>query len=390
MQMRIIGISVILFMMAACKSSEKAPQPSAGWAGGMQNMAEDVKKLLPFLYDGEAYGHPKNKARILTYLRDFERIADSLPASHGKPFIGDDLLIEYSLRNLKTDLNRAELALEAGQVEFSRTQVKSTLNHCFRCHSVTQAGNSAPWKLDDVVSFNLPPVEKADLLVATRKYEEALQFMEKLLSSGDLHKTRAFDFESLLRRYLALIIRVENAPQRALKEMERILSRDDTPHYIAEQGLGWKKSLKDWAQEMKSKKKSKITSAQDMFKEVEKRFKKAEAIQQYEKDHAGDVEYLRATAALHEGMKIATKPIDQARGLYLLGKAYEILDELGSWTLHESYYEACLLKEPKSPVAKQCFNRLEASLYMGYSGSSGTHLPAEERARLKRLRALLQ
>lgn len=390
MQMRIMLVSVVLFMVTSCKTSEKAPQPSSNWAGGMQNMAEDVKKLLPFLYDGQAYSDPKNKARILTYLRDFERIADSLPASHGKPFIGDDLLIEYSLKNLKGDLHRAELALEAGQVDFSRTQVKSTLNHCFRCHSVTQAGSSAPWKLDEVVTFNLPPVEKADLLVATRKYDEALSFMEKLLNSGDLLKTRAFDFESLLRRYLALIIRVENAPQRALKEMERILSREETPHYIVEQGLGWKRSLKDWAQEMKSTRKSKITSAKDMFQEVEKRFQKAAAIQQYEKDHAGDVEYLRATAALHQGMKFATKPIDQARGLYLLGKAYEILDELGSWTLHESYYEACLLKEPKSPVAKQCFNRLEASIYMGYSGSSGTHLPAEERARLKRLRALLQ
>lgn len=388
--MQILIMSVVLFILSGCKTTEKPPEPSSAWAGGMQNMAEDVKKLLPFIYDGEAYREPKNKPQILTYLRDFARVTHTLPASHGKPFIGDDLLIEYSLRNLKEDLNRAAFALEAGQVEFSRTQAKATLNHCFRCHSVTQAGNSAAWNLDQVVNFSLPPVEKADLLVATRKYDEALRYMEQLLTSGDLHKTRAFDFESLLRRYLALIIRVENAPQRALTEMERILGREDTPFYIAEQGLGWKKSLKEWALEMKAKKKFKISTAQDMFAEVERRFKKAEMIQQYEKDHAGDVEYLRATAALHEGMKYATQSADQARGLYLLGKAYEVLDELGSWTLHESYYEACLLKDPKSPVGRRCFNRLEASLYMGYSGSSGTHLPTEERARLKRLRALLQ
>ncbi len=388
--MQILILSAVLLLISGCKTAEKPPQPSSAWAGGMQNMAEDVKKLLPFIYDGEAYRDPKNKPQILTYLRDFARVTHNLPASHGKPFIGDDLLVEYSLRNLKEDLNRAAFALESGQIEYSRTQAKATLNHCFRCHSVTQVGSSAPWNLDQVVNFNLPPVEKADLLVATRKYDEALRFMEHLLTSGDLHKTRAFDFESLLRRYLALIIRVENAPQRALKEMERILGRDDTPHYIAEQGLGWKKSLKEWAQEMKTKRKFKITTAQEMFAEVDRRFKKAETIQQYEKDHAGDVEYLRATAALHEGMKYVKKPADQARGLYLLGKAYEVLDELGSWTLHESYYEACLLKDPKAPVAKSCFNRLEASLYMGYSGSSGTHLPAEEKERLKRLRAMLQ
>lgn len=384
------GLAILFASLSACKSQEKAPSVPSSWSGPMQNMSEDVKKLLPYIYDREAYQDPKNKAEILTYLREFSSAAHQLKPVAGKPFIGDDLLIEYSIKNLKEDLNRAAFALESGRIEFSRHQAKASLNHCFRCHSVTNVGSSAHWNLDQVTKLELAPLEKADLLVATRKYDQALAYMEGLLNSGELHKTRAGDFESFLRRYLALIIRVENAPQRAQKEMERVLNRPDTPHYIAEQGMGWTRSLKEWAQEEKSKKKFKISTVSDMFKEVDRRFKKAESIQHYEKDHAGDVEYLRATTALHQGMKMVKSPADQARALFLLGKAYEVLDELGSWNLHESYYEACLLKDPKSQTAKSCFNRLEASLYMGYSGSSGTHLPPEERDRLRKLREIIQ
>ena len=348
----------------------------------MQNMAVDVKKLVPFIYDRDAYLDPKNHEQILAHLREFAQAAHTVSPEAGKKFLGDDLLIEYSLRNLKEDLNRAAYSFHVGQKDFSRTTAKASLNHCFRCHSVTQVGGGSAWDLD-VTNLKLQPLEKADLLVASRKTDKALSYMEAMLNSGEMQKNYAFDFESLLRRYLALIIRVENAPQRALVELNKVLSNSDTPHYILEQGNGWRASLKAWAAE---KKKPPFNTPKQVFKELEARFTKAEAIQHYEKDHAGDVEYLRATATLHQGMKLMKKPADQVRALFLLGKAYEVLDELGSWNLHESYYEACLLKDPKAELAKTCYNRLEASLYMGYSGTSGIHLPPEERQRLQKLK----
>jgi hypothetical protein len=300
--------------------------------------------------------------------------------------LGDDLLIQYSLKNLKEDLNRASQSFQAGQKDFSRMTAKASLNHCFRCHSVSNVGGTTAWDLD-FSSLKLAPLEKADLLVATRKLDQAMSFMEQLLASGEMQKTYAFDFESMLRRYLALMIRVENAPDRALAQLDKLLKNPDTPHYILEQAKGWRKSLKAWAGEQKQ---PAPKSPKQLFKAVTARFEKAEAIQHYEKDHAGDVEYLRATAILHQGMKLLKRPADEVRALFLLGKAYEVLDELGSWNLHESYYEACLIKDPKSDLARNCYNRLEASLFMGYSGTSGTHLPPEERARLQSLKQMMQ
>jgi hypothetical protein len=210
--------------------------------------------------------------------------------------------------------------------------------------------------------------------------------MENLVNSPDFAKNYAFDVEGLLRRYLAMIIRVEKDPMRALKRLKKFATTEETPHYIAEQAEAWRQSLKAWSKE----KKVSIRNAKDLFREADNRFKRAESMQRYEKDHAGDVEYLRVTGLLHENMKYLKKPEEQARAFFLLGRAYEVLDELGSWNLHESYYEGCLLKDPKSKLAHKCYSRLEASLYLGYSGSAGTHLPPEERARLKALKEKME
>lgn len=385
-----IQLLIIMLFVVSCQSSKKDEVPSAdkaNWSGAMQILALDVKKLVPYLYDREAYLDKRNHDEILKYLREFSTAAHHIPTEAGKPILGDDLLVQYSISNLKEDLTRATISFQNGQKEFSRTTAKASLNHCFRCHSVTEKGAASAWDID-ISAYKLQPVEKADLLVATRKYDQALSFMENWLNSNDNQKNFAYDFESILRRYLALIIRVENAPTRALKELNRVLSNADTPHYISEQAEGWRESLKKWAKEGRPKGEPKTAKA--LFDEVERRFKNAARIQRYEKDHSGDVEYLRATSTLHQGLKILKSPADQARALFLLGKAYEVLDELGSWNLHENYYEACVLKDPKTAMARSCYNRLEASLFMGYSGSAGTHLPAEERERLQKLKLQLQ
>ena len=351
----------------------------------MQGMAGDVKTLLPYLYDSRAFNDPKNRDTINKALRDFSKSAHRIDPSSGKNFIGDSLLLEYSISSLQEELSRAAQSFEAGQLEYSRSVAKTSLSTCFRCHSLTREGASAPWDLDHIHNLTLAPLEKADLLVAARKYEKALVFMESQLNSPEFYTSYGVDFEALLRRYLALLIRVEKDPQRALNALNKVLDRGDTPQYFLEQADGWRKSLELWRRE----KTVPVREPKALFAQVEKRFARAQALQSYDKDHAGDVEYLRATTLLHDGMKIVKTPADQARALYLLGKAYEILDELGAWNLHENYYEACVRRDPKSLVAKRCFNRLEASLYMGYSGSAGVNLPGDERARLEKLRALV-
>ncbi len=366
---------------SGCQSKEKK---SESWPGQMQSMSENVKALVPFVYNEKAYKDSANRTEILDRLNYFAKAAHSVDANMGKPFLGDDLLIRFSLANLQADLTRAVRSYEAGQMDYSRAVVKGSLNHCFRCHSVTSVGSKAAWNLEGLHALNLSPIEKADLLVATRRYDEAFKFMESQLSSAEFQKKYSLDYESFLRRYMALAVRIDKTPERALKELKVIMEKGQVPSYVLEQATGWRTSLENWTKESRPSAKT----PNQIFKNVKDRFKQAERIQKYAKDHAGDVEYLRATLMLHDGLRTMGSPKDQAQALFYLGKAYEVLDELGSWNLNESYYEACIQAAPKSTLAHTCYDRLEASLLMGYSGSSGVHLPPEERQRLKKLKTL--
>lgn len=379
---------IALVFLAACgtshkKADEKKETP-ATWSDQMQNMAKDVRELIPYLYDREAFHSPKNRDVIAATLKDWSEHAHKITPKMGEQLLGDDPLVAFSLQNLESDLKRSYQAFELSQLEYSRSVAKSSLNHCFRCHSLTQIGSTAHWELQNISQLNLSPTERADLLVASRKYDQALQYMEQLIGSDEFVQTHPFDYEAILRRYLALIIRAENNPSRALLEMDKVASRPDLPHYILEQVQGWRVSLQGWIREGKKNphKMSPVAHAQEHINE-------ASRLQQFPQDHAGDVEYLRATALLHDSLKKHLKPAEEAQALYLLGRAYEVLDELGSWNLHETYFESCVRKAPKTSFAKLCYARLEASVFQGYSGSSGTHIPAYERDKLKTLKDML-
>jgi hypothetical protein len=375
----------LLMNLFSCTNAAKKEQSAETWTGEMQDLAMDVKALLPYLYDKEAFSAPDNRERVQHYLNHFANGVHQISPEMAKGLTAQDPLVQYSLDNLKGDLQRAANSYQQGHFDYSRSVTKASLNHCFSCHSVTDVGSSARWNLEDVTSLKLAPLEKADLLVATRKYDKALTYMEELINSEQFLKTRTFDFESLLRKYLALMIRIQADPKRALAEMDKVAANPNTPHYVLDQINGWRRSLKAWVQE-KPVPRKRAGKTLELAKE---RFQKAKKLQQFEKDHAGDVEYLRATAILHDGLGGLKKPADQAQALFMLGNAYEVLDELGSWNLHETYYEYCVLKAPKSPPAKNCFQRLEDSVSMGYSGSAGVNIPPEERERLDKLRSML-
>jgi hypothetical protein len=379
MQTNLLVIASLVFL-ANCKTTPK-PETKA-WNNEMQGMAKDVRELIPFLYDKAAFREEKNRSTISADLKSFSEHVHKITPKAGEK-VSDDPLVSFSLENLESDLKRSYQAFEANQVEYSRTVAKSSLNNCFRCHSVDQNGAATRWELQDLNQLELSPIEKSDLLVATRKYDQATKYMEGLIGSDDFLQNHPFDYESILRRYLALIIRAENAPSRALLEMDKVIAQN-LPHYIQEQVQGWRVSLQKWIRETK-KPNRKMTP----LKQAAEHVKQAAALQTFPQDHAGDVEYLRATTILHDLLKRPLSAQDEAQAFFLLGKSYEVLDELGSWNLHEVYFEACVKKAPKSEFAKICYSRLENSIYQGYSGSSGTHIPPYEHDKLQMLKQMM-
>lgn len=371
----------LVFSLAACQSSKKSGERGSTWSGQMQNMAKDVQLLIPYAYNKEAYSNPENEAKIKQALQDISKQSHKIPENMGKQFLGDDPVITYSLNNLQNDLVRANHAFNEGQKDYSRSVLKQSMGHCFRCHSLTTIGSEAQWDLSQFSSLELTPDEKLDLLVAARKYEEAFKFVEMEINRPEVIKNQPTVFESLLRKHLALSLRLHEKPGATLDDLNRVLEKKELPPYLEKQVKAWRDSLKGWSNHKKS--------GGNFIQVAQGCITKAKKLQDFAYDHAGDVEYIWATDVLHEGLRSTKDPKKEAEAYFLLGLSYEVLDDLGSYGLHETYFEACIQKSPQTKLAKRCYDRLEASLVQGFSGSAGVSLPKDERERLDRLKKLL-
>jgi len=388
--LRQVFVLVLSLLLLSCGSAEKREEAkqekdAKAWSGKMQGLSENVKNLIPYIYNKKNYADPGNAAAVKKTLKDFSSSMHSIKPEMGKKYLGPDPILDYSLEQMRADVDRASDAFSAGQVDYSRSVMKSVVNHCFRCHSLTDEGSRAKWDISNFQNLSLTPIEKADLMVAARDYEGAKNYLESLFSSSDFMQNYQFEFEGALRRYLAIMLRIKKDPKTVLEEINKIQEKNNVPPYVQEQIKGWRKSLEAWAKEPKRPLKT------SQFTLAQMRIARGQKMQGYPKDHNGDVEFLRATSLLHDFLSETRKisPEQLTNAYLMLGTAYEVLDDLGNSNLHEYYYESCIKTAPKSKFADSCYKRLEASVYMGYSGSSGVHVPPFEKARLQQLKSLM-
>lgn len=369
-------------MALGCESGPKKADSNkqASWSESMQGLSKEVKDILPFVYSRQTSYSAKEVADVRKNLQSFSKVAHKISPKMGQPFLGDDPMVTFSLEKMGQDVSRADNALAMGQVRYSKGVMKTVMGHCFRCHSVTDVGSEAHWQVGNFTGLSLSPLEKAELLVATRKYEEAKKLLESSLMNTDYIQNQPFDYEAALKRYLVLTVRLKPDPERASATFRKILDLKAVPYYLSQKMEQWEKSLEYWSND-----KRKVSPS---LNEAKKMVRKARSSQSFEKDHVADVEFLRATSMLHNLLLVKSPSTTKAQVYYMLGEVYEVLDELGYWGLHETYYESCIRETPNTKVSSRCFQRLQESVYLGYSGSSGVHIPPEELARLKSLRAI--
>jgi hypothetical protein len=101
-----------------------------------------------------------------------------------------------------------------------------------------------------------------------------------------------------------------------------------------------------------------------------------------------EVRYLRASVIMHDLLQKFPASPDVAEAFYLTGLSYERLQDLGLWSLHEMYFQACIKKSPHSHLAEKCYQHYSDSVKFDFTGSRGTELPISVEVNLKKLRQL--
>jgi mono/diheme cytochrome c family protein len=358
-------------------SAEKNPV----WATQMRSIEKTLNELLFDLSNETRFNDPKNFSAIDRNAEKFAVLARELNEKVAAPDkdpslreIGDDFA---------KDARAAATAMKAGNRAYARVMLNASTGYCIACHTRNSSGPQFSALKIDARLDGMKPLEKADYLTATRNFDQAFLEYEKILKKSESGVGEAFLDEKAVRGALGIAIRVKHDPDLALALVNSLAANSKSPYFIRERAGQWKKSILEWKASAGKK-----ASGESAYEEALKLIAEGKATQKFPVDRSADVLYLRASSLVHDLLSTGPKGPLLAKANYLAGLTYEVLDDYGIRNFNEYYYRACVRADPHTILAQECYRRYEESVYFGYTGSGGTYIPADVRARLSAVELL--
>ncbi|MFN7455616.1 MAG: hypothetical protein ACK5RO_13285 [Pseudobdellovibrionaceae bacterium] len=367
-----------------CQSTDKKAEsePRKGWPADMASLQQSIEVLLPLAADQKKFADPKNTQLIDRELANLARVSKSV--EHSPSMVVRDPSVQFISSALTEDLEKTVDSWRSGKLEYARFSVMNVTSYCIECHTRTSTGPDLKSETLRQSLQALPSIERAEYLLASRQFDAALEVLEKILKDSSTMQGDFMLVDKAIRYSLAISVKFKRDPKKSLQLVRLVLENEKAPFYLKQNAQSWKMAIEVWSKE---KARSRQTAG-DILATVRDLLRKADETTSSSMDKGGDIYYLRALSELHLLMTQQLPPQQIGETLYLTGVSYEAVKDLSIWTLHENYFESCIRTVPKTDWAKKCYKRLEESIYFGYTGSSGTNIPADVQMRLQSLQKL--
>ncbi len=359
------------------------PVATADWSGKMQELSGALNRLLPLVVSSQDFNNPTNAKAIADATDQLKKLSHQVRKLE-KP--SADPAYDSIAKMLDEDLARASTALRSGNRDYARLTIRDSIGYCIQCHTQTANGPSFPKLNLGFDPSEMTALGQGDYYAATRQFDAALAAYRTGVQDSAYARQDIFGWERAARSGLAIAVRLNENPKEARTIARAILKNKSAPDSLKKSAGAWNKQIERWMFEKKNRyngENARLDRAETLIADADKRSQS--------EDGGQDITYLRASADLHQWLsqhplKPGANETPRAKALFLAGRAAEESRELNFWTLHERYYELCIDTKPASDIAKMCFKKLNESVLMGYTGSSGLNLPPEESARLARLK----
>jgi hypothetical protein len=351
----------------------------------MSEMAKSLAKLLPIIFDDEKSLDAEARKVLKEELKSLQLASQNMRSQTGKhgskvqDRIGNDPALEYMAKEFGTQIDIASDNLANGEVDFARLALRPAISYCISCHTRSSQGPSFPTSPFQDSIAKLKSTERMAVYTATRQYDLALKEYGNVLRDA---KGAPLKIEKATRMALAVSVRAQENPKDALRILDQVSTAPGLLKSTERLIKAWRQSVAEWMAEKEQDPQA------APFERARNLIRKAESSKLYLADGAGDINYLRATSILHDLLRKETTGLTRAEIEFALGKSYEVIRDLGFWDLHETYFEACVRDAPHTPIAKQCFERFEESVVLGYSGTAGTFIPSLVSKKISELKTL--
>lgn len=379
--LRAIGFAVIVFVLSGTEPDGKSEQTAEeGLRSTMRAIFQALTTALPLSLTAEQFENEANRPSIQPALQALADNAARL-SSHAQDVPGR---FDFLRQSLNSNAQEALDLFEQGHTEESRFLLHQLTDNCFLCHSRVPSSRPFPLGkhlLDHIPMSQLSPHERVRLAVAARQFDTALTTCEALFRSDDISATE-IDLMAFFEDYMRIAIRVNNDFPRVIKTLETFRNRPDVPRYLDQQLVGWIDSLKALQEDKRQG--DELSRGRALIEQGQRQ-------NRFLADRQGLVYFIVASSLLHRYVNTGTTSKPQlAEAYYYLGAAESYVPRTSWISETEFLLETAIRLAPTSIYGKKAFAFLEEYLIVGYSGSSGLHLPSDVKRRLDDLRHITQ
>lgn len=362
------------------ESAAKSGAPK--WQAEMQDLYRLLGDVLTDVSSDARFNSSENFKSIQD---NAKRLADRAHRLTLDKAPDNDPTLQILSQMFQDETSRAYTALKSGNRSYGRMLLSQVSSFCIACHTRNSTGPSfskLPLEPSSPLEF---PIEKGKFYAATRQFDRAFDLFQQIVADSSGPVKRPIEWEQAFRFGITIAVRVQKDPDKALSLVNRVMGSKTAPYFLRQDAQNWKTSIEQWKKELPRK----AATEEGLFSEAVRLIAQAREEQKYPLDHSADITYLRASAIIHELLQMPVKNAGRVQeALLMAGMCYEVLRATEIDDLHEVYYEACIKRSPNTSLSEVCYRKYEQSTYLGYTGSSGTHLPDEVVKKLKALEGM--
>jgi hypothetical protein len=371
-----LAISVFLFPFAVFSQDNErdVPLERREVKDNMARVFNAYNRLQPFLLEKSQFVEKENEKSIVeiidTLAGGFHRVEDVQQRYSQEPgFVA-------TLHEMTELLSDARRRFTSGKKDYAFWRLRTISNYCVTCHTRYEVRTDfAPASLD---TSNMSAFERGQYYTATRQFDKAKQAF--LLASQE--QGGEFSRMDALRKWLVIATRVNPDPHQSVKELTTLRRNVKLSQFEEEEVLGWLNSFRRWQNETQVKV-PELRTAEHLVQQGSR-------LNETNASGKGTVELLRATSILHKIQEEFAPGQGRSRAyvLYLLGMAYKALPFTMIDELPELFLEDAIREAPDTDVARHAYNAYREIVTLGFTGSSGTAIPADVKRDLRELHSL--
>jgi len=383
---------MIVFMMILAgavfaKSAEVDDSSKVQAKALMDNVYESFLKVVTYVYSDEdslelLKKDEKKKEELVKNLDDLALFFKN--ARHVEYFQRPGF--RPSLESMNYHLYDTINSVKSNNLAFAQKRLSALTSLCISCHSQLSSKGS-----QNAFGQGIGKSGRSDFtsdydygnyLYLIRHFDESEKYLTMSIEKS-IEDSKFNNLYSALRRIISMHTKITFDYKKAEDFINLYKDNKKMPTLGKELLASWGKSLLEW----KNFNPSKMDSV-DKF--IKTHLSPLEQMKEQVGKGDNDITLLISSGVLSKYLNDHPKSKDAPQILYWLSVAEKRLSNTYFFTLSDLYLKDCIKMYNKSPYAKKCYALYEENIEFGYTGSSGTDIPAEERTELARLKSYLK